>query len=227
VVASRSNLLLDWVGWGLHWWILLHWLGVRWGRVGGLHFLLLLLHCICSDNSSCRASSWCSGNSLHSRWSTGHCIVDRASHTAVYQDTYGDGDNHAEENAEEDRETNSHTYCGSSFGTSIFIATIKTVVISVTYAGVANTLPTVTLILVAIAVVEVGTAGFVAPVAAVINSVAARGRAYAVAIVTLVLVAVTVAIAADGQSDDQEGQAKNLRHSLGPVVFLSRGAYTR
>ena len=38
--------------------------------------------------------------------------MDRASHTAVYQDTYGDGDNHAEENAEEDRETNSHTYYG-------------------------------------------------------------------------------------------------------------------
>ena len=34
-------------------------------------------------------------------------------------------------------------------------------------------------------------------------------------------------IAADGQSDDQEGQAKNLRHFLGPVVFLVRGRSRR
>ena len=37
-------------------------------------------------------------------------MSERTSHTAVYQDTYGDGDNHTEEDEEEDRETHSQTY---------------------------------------------------------------------------------------------------------------------
>ena len=38
-------------------------------------------------------------------------MLERTSHTAVYQDTHGDGDNHTEEDEEEDRETYSEPCC--------------------------------------------------------------------------------------------------------------------
>ena len=107
-------------------------------------------------------------------------MSERTSHTVVYQDTYGDGDNHTEEYKEEDRQTNSQTYCSCGkednyarvyvpsltivcrtriiisydvliTSASVLVTTIVTVIRSITFIGATDALPTVTLKLVAIA----------------------------------------------------------------------------
>jgi hypothetical protein len=69
-------------------------------------------------------------------------VLERTSNTAVYQETYGDGDNHTEEDEEEDRETNSQTCCS---GAPVFVAAIEAVFLSVTAVVVVHALAAVTL----------------------------------------------------------------------------------
>ena len=60
-------------------------------------------------NHGCRGNLRLCVDSCSDNRATTEGVLERTSNTAVYQDTYGDGDNHTEEDEEEDRETNSQT----------------------------------------------------------------------------------------------------------------------